>query len=326
MNSGSPDSNGHLRTLRRSRDQHRLEEWRQLLERCGRKPTRKRVHALRVVTLRILAQLENRIAGQGKDSAETFVAGRWIKLGENLRQALGPVREADVWLDKLNALRRSLADTNGHRVRSNKACIRQIDELKGRLLEKRRLWEKELVSEIESRRSKLESSAEKIDLAAHADPGAGAVSQSLSGVSRIREQFAGIAKEFPSLDAGNLHEFRKRIKKVRYMAEIFAGREPEAGRQASSIRKMQSAIGEWHDWQALAKREGHAHGNREELTELLETLAAEALVKALAVCERLTASVLKSGNDSHDSATVPAKKPPARSAESIGSLALENLA
>jgi CHAD domain-containing protein len=326
VNSGSPGSNGHRRSPRRAQSSDRLDAWKRQLARCGRKPTRKRVHALRVVTLRILAELEYQIGEQGKNGPGILAATRWIKLGERLRQVLSPVREADVWLDKLAALRQSLANTNGYSPRSNKFCIRQIDELEDRLKTKRRQWEKELVTEIASRRDRLEESAQKIQLAPVALDLAGGASQGDAGSSEISEQFGDVVAKFASLDENNLHEFRKQIKKVRYMAEIFAAHDPEAGRQAMSIRKMQSAIGEWHDWQALAKREGHAHGRRAELTELLETLAAESLEKALAVCERVTKNLLKKGNGAHDLSDIPAKKPPVRSAEPMGSPALSNLA
>jgi len=296
--------------------------WRQLLARCGRKPTRKRVHALRVVTLRILAELEYQIEEQGKDGSGIIAATRWIKLGEKLRQVLGPVREADVWLDKIAGLRASLANTSGYSPRSNKFCIRQIDDLEDRLKAKRSQWEKDLVDEIASRRDKLEEAAQKIQLERHALD-LGSDLQSTAGALKISEHFGHVVAKFASLDESNLHEFRKQIKKVRYMAEIFAANHPEAGRQATSIRKMQSAIGEWHDWQALAKREGHTHGRREELTELLETLAAESLEKALAVCDRATTNLLKGSSIASESLQPPAKRPPVRSAEPVGSSALK---
>ena len=326
MNSGSPGSNGHRRSPRRVQSSERLDAWKRLLARCGRKPTRKRVHALRVVTLRILAELEYQIGEQGKGSPGIIAATRWIKLGEKLRQALSPVREADVWLDKLSALRQSLANTNGYSPRSNKFCIRQIDELEDRLKAKRKQWEKELVAEIASRRGRLEESAQRIQLVPIALDPVGGASQGAAGASKISEQFGDVVAKFTSLDERNLHEFRKQIKKVRYMAEIFAAHDPEAGRQAVSIRKIQSAIGEWHDWQALAKREGHTRGRRTELTELLETLAAESLEKALAVCERVTKNLLQESKVTNESSHPPAKKPPVRSAEPMGSPALSNFA
>jgi len=310
MNSGTQGSNGHRETSRRLAGHDRLDAWRRLLVRCGRKPTKKRVHALRVVTLRILAQLEWEIGERGEGSPETAAARRWIRLGEKLRQTLGPVREADVWVDKLAALRQSLSDTNGFNLRSNKDCVRQIGELKDRLKAKRKQWEKKLIAEIESRHDRLELAAQQIELASHTGAGAGPVAESTGSSAEIAEQFARVVEQFPSLDAGNLHEFRKSIKKVRYMAENFAAEDPAAGRQASAIRKMQSAIGEWHDWQALAKRESEAHGRREALAELLETLAAEALEKALSTCERLTAGLLKRTDEADHSPNVPPKKSP----------------
>jgi CHAD domain-containing protein len=275
----------------------------QLYDRCGKKPTRKRVHALRVVTLRILAELESRIGEERQGNPQIESAARWMKLGEKLREMLGPVREADVWLGELDGLQKSLADTNGYRVRSNRGYLRQIDALKGRLRQKRRQSEKELVAEI----------AERLDKFAELTDGVEPLfeqSMAITGGRQIAERFARVVKEFPALDAANLHEFRKRIKTVRYLAEIVARQDAEAGRQASLLRKMQSAIGDWHDWQVLAKREGQAQGKRAELTALLEMLAAESLEKALAVCERLTESLLKKSDDIHTVMKAPTKKPP----------------
>jgi CHAD domain-containing protein len=313
MNSGFHSPNGRRAAVRRTPGHdEKLETWKGLLAHCGRRPSKKRVHALRVATLRILAELEFQVGLEGKGSDDTEAAARWIKLGEKLRHALGPVREADVWLDKLDRLRASLADTNGYTPRSNRTIFLQIDELEDRLKQKRRQWEKELAEEIESRSAELEEISQRMGPAAGHARGNGGATRGV-GTPQIAKQFADVVKEFPTLDAGNLHEFRKSIKKVRYLAEIVATTDPEAGRQADSLRKIQSAIGEWHDWQALAKREDHAQGKREELTELLETLAAESLEKALAVCDRLTTSLLKSNYGPQDSSHAPPKKPPVRS-------------
>jgi CHAD domain-containing protein len=218
-------------------------------------------------------------------------------------------------------LRESLSDTNGFNLRSNKDCFRQIGELKGRLKAKRKQWEKKLIAEIERRHDKLEEAALQTEIVPPGMTGAGRVTVGYAGSAQIAEQFASVVQRFSSLDADNLHEFRKSIKKVRYMAEIFAAQDPAAGRQASAIRKMQSAIGEWHDWQAMAKREGEARGRREALAELLETLAREALEKALATCERQTAGLLKGSDEAHHGSNLAPKKSPLR--DEPGSLATD---
>src|ERR1700719_1045519 len=92
----------------------RLEEWVKLAGRCGRKPTRKRVHALRVVTLRLQAELEMDLAEIPRASHQAQAILKFNKQGERLRKVLGPVREVDVWIAKLQGLRSSLAETAGY--------------------------------------------------------------------------------------------------------------------------------------------------------------------------------------------------------------------
>ena len=139
----------------------------------------------------------------------------------------------------------------------------------------------------------------------------------------ILKQFAEVAAEFPSLDAENLHEFRKRIKTVRYLAEMLAVDHPETRQPAALLKKMQSAIGEWHDWQQLARMSRRMHEGRkkyDELSELLEALTAESLEKALDVCGRLTERLLKSDRETSKSFMGDGRKPPRRSAMVISAL------
>ena len=59
---------------------------------------------------------------------------------------------------------------------------------------------------------------------------------------------------------------------------------------------MQVVLGEWHDWTVLASKAERALGKRGRkggLVKLLETLAAQSLKRALGVCRRLTARLLK---------------------------------
>jgi CHAD domain-containing protein len=288
----------------------RLAEWRQLLERCGRKPTRKRVHSLRVVTLRIQAELEHWLSAHRQDVHGAHAVTRWGKHAEKLREALSPVREADVWIGKLAELRRSLMGTEVYVPRSSRDCLRQIDNLEEQLKRERRAWEKKLVDEIADRRGRLEKFSRNIEGSID-----GADAEESGGSEHILAQFAEVAAAFPTLESENLHEFRKSIKTVRYLAEIFAVSDPEAGGLAALLKKMQSAIGEWHDWQELAKKARDAHGRRSkhaELAEMLETLTAESFEKAIDVCYRLTERLLKQAGQSADPARSRDGKLPVR--------------
>jgi CHAD domain-containing protein len=268
-----------------------LAEWLQLLERCGRKPTRKRVHSLRVVTLRIQAELEHWLSAHRQDVHGVHAVTRWGKHAEKLREALSPVREADVWMGKLAELRQSLMGTATYVPRSTRDCLKQIDHLEARLKRERRAGEKKLQDEIANRRGRMEKFSRHIESSIENTD-----AEATGGSKQIVAQFAAVAAAFPTLESENLHEFRKSIKTVRYLAEIFATSDAEAGRQAALLKKMQSAIGEWHDWQELATKERDAHGRRSkhaELAEILETLTKESFDKAIDVCHRTTERLLQ---------------------------------
>lgn len=317
MNSRSPEPREQENSAGKPGRRNGFTEWRRLLARCGRKPTRKRVHNLRVVTLRIQAELEYRHDQDGHSGQSVGPVGRWNKQADKLREALGPVREVDVWMGMLDGLRRSLAETGDYIPRSNRESLRQIDQLEERLKEKRKDLEKDLVAEIEGRRDRMERISKEVEAAAEA-----AIPRDYTfGAGAILDQFAVLVSEFPALDGDNLHEFRKGIKKVCYLAEFFAAGDPEVKQVAVSLRKMQSAIGEWHDWDALARNARHSirgHGKRAELGELLETLTAESLERALGVCERITERLLKRSDCAGNSAGDPTLKLPVRNEATAG--------
>jgi CHAD domain-containing protein len=69
------------------------------------------------------------------------------------------------------------------------------------------------------------------------------------------EAFVRAADAMPLLDAENLHDFRKATKKARYIAESGSGKEV-----ATALKRIQDAIGEWHDWLCLSQEAKSALG------------------------------------------------------------------
>lgn len=57
-------------------------------------------------------------------------------------------------------------------------------------------------------------------------------------------------RRWPALDANNLHEFRIRIKELRYMLQL--GEEADE-KLVDRLGDVKDAIGEWHDWIELLK-------------------------------------------------------------------------
>ncbi len=114
-----------------------------------------------------------------------------------------------------------------------------------------------------------------------------AIAQRRSIASRAHRPVARLALEdylrlvdaMPLLDRENLHDFRKGAKKARYIAESDES-DPAAKAIAKTIKRVQDAIGKWHDWEMVA---GEA---REALGDDGDALHAELLARAQRAYER----------------------------------------
>lgn len=283
----------------------RLQEWRRLVDLCGRKPTRKRVHALRVITLRVQAELDLDLAELPHASHQAQAILSFSRRGERLRKVLGPVRELDVWIGKVQRLRESLSESNGYLPRSTRDSIRQLERLEGLLKEQRRRSDKKLITAIGKREDDFHEAADEIDRTVHlhaheTDADAGKL---------IRARFAEVARDFPAFDQENLHDFRKRIKMIRYLAEIHSS-DAACAQIAAQMKKLQSAIGEWHDWQVLAQDVREKY-RMKGLAELLEAIARESLETALTTCHGITHKLAAEHALSTAPAHLPVRKLPA---------------
>jgi CHAD domain-containing protein len=297
----------------------RLAGWRLLLERCARKPVRKNVHALRVLTLRVQAELEQDLNEQWGDSEKGIAIARFRRQAAKLRRALGPVRELDVWLDALSGLRASLTEAGSYVPRSTSEAVFGIERLEVRLKRKRRGAGKKLVQEIEQRKGQLVSASENVEAAM----GSSVLGHRPALGEEIAARFKAISKELPKLDAENLHDFRKRIKVVRYLAEMHGDVDPICTEIGVQMKKMQGAIGAWHDWQALARevRDG-GRAKDEPLAELLDTLTAESFDAVIATVESIRSRLNSKPEDQAERTLRISRKPP--SFDRIGSSILKN--
>ena len=249
----------------------------------------------------------------------------WNKAAEKLRASLSAVRETDVYRAKLSGLRGSLATPEGYAPRSSRAILRQIEELESMLARERKIAAKTLISDLKHREHRLHRFSEELE-------NTQGLSHSLiqaSSFSGIFKMLADAVAEFPKLDADCLHDFRKRIKNVRYLAELFAGTDPEVGRLAQSLKLMQGVVGEWHDWQELAQlasrklRKRHKSGV---LTDLLKTLSEESLEKALEGCRSQIAELFGGVSDEPAPLRFVPSKPPVRSLDPVTMLEERRLA
>lgn len=158
-----------------------------------------------------------------------------------LRKGAGKLRELDVHLE---LLRRPPFSP----LRDGQA--RELCEPLRALLRARRGAEEEaLLQKVAEERTRLER---RLPAAARAEAayGTGAVAaRRITG--EVRAQYARLAVEVPE-DAGALHGLRIATKKLRYRLEPLA-RFSGAAATAAQLKKVQDAIGLWHDWATLVE-------------------------------------------------------------------------
>jgi len=239
--------------------------------------------------------LAHRLAGQTQDSGTADALRRWSKGGKKLRKALEPLRDADVFLARLDGLRQSLKEARADEPQLSPRCMRHIDKLECLLKRQREKGIEKLMPVLGSRAKRLNRLSKEMETALTSSrlTAMGSASQAALKI------FSALATELPNLDSSNLHAYRKRFKHALYLAEISAESDPLAARLAVAFKKIHLAAGEWHDWQALALEAARllpSCDKQDGLLPVLNMIADKALRKALGLTRRDAAGfVMKSG-------------------------------
>jgi CHAD domain-containing protein len=290
MSSSSSPSGRPPALLLQPEWQRQVGVWRDFLAQCARNPSRKRVHALRSLTLRLRATLEYGLLVQPQYPTAASAFKRWNKEGKKLRRALQPVRDTDVYLAKLDGLRDTLGTAPGGKSKLTPRCLLEMKKLESRLKRRRKARVEKLMAVIEVQGKRLNRLSEKMEaaLAPRMRSRAGSTAEAALQI------FAGLVKDLPDLNGANLHAYRKRLKPALYLAEISAAADPVAERLAAAFRMIHNASGEWHDWEALALEADlilGGYAKRDGLVPALEALSDRALQRALRLCRRTVKSL-----------------------------------
>jgi CHAD domain-containing protein len=311
------------------------------LAKCADDPDVDAVHDTRTGTRRLQATLENLVRESPDGASGDAVRDRAQALMRQLkriRRAAGAVRDLDVHrrlLEKLaeRALGRAgeseagapasaqpnLLETPEAQLRTG-GIAKQADDLdawlkhqRGAQADRLRTLAPELLAKFDKRRSDLETAMQEHPRRRRTKPPA----------VLALDNFARLATEMELLDATNLHDFRKGAKKARYVAELAAQTDVEAGAVGKTLKKLQDEIGDWHDWLVLAD-EAHAALDPAEAAELIGRVEAErnrhfvaAMKTAAKLRGRLMGEWLATGqrrNRRRTASRRPAGKPAPRSA------------
>jgi CHAD domain-containing protein len=231
------------------RTQHLFKKLSQLLGQNATRPHPEAVHDLRTITRRVEALLDALTTEPDRNQRKLL---RRLK---RLRRRAGRVRDIDVQILALRTLKigrdsgrkaqlaRHLNDRRSRRERKLQKALdpATIRDLRRRLVR----CERAVVAPQPASRPAAAS-------AASAAPARSEHREEVQPVSLALRMFATVAKQQGAFTETTLHRFRTRSKRVRYVAEM-AGDDPEAKRIVGQIKRMQDAIGDWHDWLTLSQ-------------------------------------------------------------------------
>jgi CHAD domain-containing protein len=197
------------------------------LTKISAKPQPKNVHQFRTATRRVEA-----LAELLPDHDRNF--RKLLKQLGHLRRRAGKVRDLDV----LNANLRSLkvSEEPGRKAQVLRALADQ------RVRREQKLTEALDADTVRKIKKRLNRAAGSIVLSQAADPVACSI-----------QSFARLAEENPVLNEDVLHRYRIEGKRIRYTAEL-GGDDPQAQRVVAALKRMQDAIGDWHDWLTLREK------------------------------------------------------------------------
>ena len=208
---------------------------------------------------------------------------RLLKTLKPVFKAAGVVRDMDVMTTKARGLgsrRRNdsvtllLEHLQAMRIESAGKLFEQVS--RHGTAARRRL--KEFSSEIEERfeRKNAQRAADTTGNQLHVD-----------AANKLMEEL----RDWPALDAENLHAFRIKVKELRIVLKLAEAAKPDF---ADALEKVKDQIGDWHDWQQLRMIAENVLDRRESRTTLekIEAMESSKLEQALADAQAMRTSYL----------------------------------
>ena len=211
----------------------------------------KSVHHLRTTIRRVESLIDYVRPELGKKQRKA------LKDLSSLRRRAGRVRDLDVQAGLLDAI------ANG----STAADRRTLKDL---LLRKRERQARRLAAAAGKLRTPRLVAWIKTSLIAE-DASPNAAGETAHPLDQATAGLAKLAMKLQSteLKPKRLHEVRIKLKRIRYLAEI-AEDSPSQAHFLEQMKSVQDAIGEWHDWETLAKTAEELFGDRMNCALLME--------------------------------------------------------
>jgi len=220
--------------LDRERLQKPTKKLRKLLKNFSRQPDQEEVHDLRT-NIRQLEALVNALQLDGKGNEQKL-----LKELTPVRRKAGKVRDMDVLTQFASTLQA------GEEEDCRVALLEHLGAKRYRQASK---LGKLVQSERTAIRKRLKRSFADVDNLLGDPKQPGSNGRANADAAALSLQLASKLADPPRLDARNLHEYRKKVKELRYVLK-FA--ENSDGDLVDTLGEVKDAIGEWHDWVELA--------------------------------------------------------------------------
>jgi CHAD domain-containing protein len=274
------------------------------VEQCVQDTDSDAVHRVRTGSRRLQAMLE---AGLRENASPALqeTAKAWLRPLKQIRRAAGEVRDLDVHRKLLESW--ASKDSPMPEAASAGRLHEQAQVLDTWLKGERKHLAHGMQKQIRKRQQGL-AELRAAYLAATGSVPLGSSGSPRSADAVALEDFVRTADAMPLLDAENLHEFRKATKKARYVAE--AGGEGQAESSvAKALKRIQDAIGEWHDWVCLREEAEAAVGkDAPDLMAFLQRQVEQHFVLAMKTTHTMRARL---SGEWMAICKQPAKRPPA---------------
>jgi CHAD domain-containing protein len=216
------------------------------------------VHGFRTATRRLEILLEQLLPSEDRNNKKL------LKMLQRIRRRAGRVRDLDIQLAALRSLKVPLEP-------------RRKTQLMQRLIELRVQHEKRLCKlltkkDVREIRRRLKKASKSVRLKAGRDP-----------FEVSREILRSVPVPTGSASDEALHQYRVAVKRARYAAE-FAAKSRGAAQLVAELKRLQDALGNWHDWMTLTQTATEQLGdvNQSSLVAALSNLTRGKLRQAVA--------------------------------------------
>jgi CHAD domain-containing protein len=185
------------------------------------------VHAFRTTSRRLQTLLEEIIPDRDRNQKKL------LKMLDRIRKRAGKVRDLDVQLAALRSLKVPQEPRRKTQLMHGLIELRATHERK-----LRKALKKELIQEI---RKRLKRASKEV-----------APEASRDALRAARTMLAQVVRPAGPVTEDVLHAYRTVVKRARYAAE-FAPRSAEVAQFIAQVKRLQDAVGNWHDWLTLTQ-------------------------------------------------------------------------